>query len=179
MIPDVLQFGDVRLKTPSSKVPNSQFRTKELKDLIKLMFECMEKEEGVGLAAPQIGINQRIFVYGLKPEQQQAGEEPIPYTVAINPTITYLSPETETSYEGCLSIKGKIAEVARVKKLKYQAYDEDGNFFEKEVFDYHARIVQHEYDHIEGILISDRAKALYEVEELLKQQDAIKNQDQG
>jgi peptide deformylase len=174
---EVIQLGDLRLQTPSSSIPESKFNTPELNDLIKFMFECMEKEEGVGLAAPQIGINQRLFVFGLKPRPGEAENEGIPYTVVINPKITYLSPETELSYEGCLSIKGKIAEVPRSIKVKYEGFDLQGKPFQVEVSDYVARVIQHEYDHIEGVLICDRAKNLLDLEELLEQRRKMEEEN--
>lgn len=119
------------------------------------MIETMVDANGTGLAAPQVHVSQRIVVFTVYPERARAegdGEGGVPLTVLINPEITPLSEEKALGWEGCLSIPGMMGQVPRFTHIRYSAYDLDGNRFEREAHGFHARVVQHECDHLDGIL---------------------------
>jgi peptide deformylase len=142
--------------------PVDNFTSDDLKLLIEQMFQIMRAKDGVGLAAPQIGVSVRIFVYGFESSPRYPDAPAVPVMAAINPEIIWQSEETSDYEEGCLSVPYKRGMITRSKSITFTYYDIDGKQHEKTVYDFEARIVQHEIDHLNGILISDRAKELRE-----------------
>ena len=156
MIRDVLKMGDPRLLERSQEV--TQFGTAELEALLRDMRDPMAHLNGAGLAAPQIGVGLRVVIFGVKANPRYPGVEEVPDTVLINPVLTPLSDELEEGWEGCLSVPGMRGVVPRYKRLKYSGFDEHGQRFEREVSDFHARVVQHEVDHLDGVLYPMRIR---------------------
>ena len=154
MIRKILKMGDPLLLRQAK--PVDTFGTKELDDLIQDMFDTMKDSGGVGLAAPQIGVEQQIIVFGFEKSDRYPGQLPVPMTVLINPKITVLSNATQEGWEGCLSVPGLMGLVTRSSKISYQGYDAQGQAFEHIAEGFHARIVQHEYDHLIGRLYPGR-----------------------
>jgi peptide deformylase len=150
MIRDVLRMGDPRLWEVS--VPVKEFGTPALKSLLEDMRDTMAHLSGAGLAAPQIGVLLRVVIFGIKSNARYPEVDEVPDTVLINPKLTPLSDEIEEGWEGCLSVPGMRGWVPRYHRLRYSGYDENGNFFEREVDGFHARVVQHECDHLDGVL---------------------------
>jgi len=143
-------MGDASLLQVAEKV--EKFDTPELKALIQDMHDTMEAEDGAGLAAPQIGVSLQVVVFGVKKNVRYPDAEDVPYTVLINPVVKPLTKETEEDWEGCLSVPGMRGMVPRFSKIDYQGYDQYGNFINRNVDGFHARVVQHECDHLQGIL---------------------------
>lgn len=156
--PSVIQLGNPKLRLISEPINENEFGTRELRKLIHLLFSMMVKKGGIGIAAPQLGINKRIFVFGLNDDNLPSHIPSIPDTVLINPSLEFLSNDTEEEYEGCLSVGNLRGKVPRCKRIYYKGFDVEGNIIEKEVEGLHARVVQHEYDHIEGVIFLDRIK---------------------
>jgi peptide deformylase len=156
MIRDVLRMGDPRLWQKS--LPVSRFNTKELDELLLDMRDTMAHLNGAGLAAPQIGLLLRVVIFGVKSNPRYPGIDDVPDTVLINPVLTPLSDEIEEGWEGCLSVPGMRGWVPRFQKLKYSGFDEQGRRFEREVEGFHARVVQHEVDHLDGVLYPMRIR---------------------
>ena len=156
MTRDVLRMGDPRLWQKS--LPVSRFNTKEFDELLRDMRDTMAHLNGAGLAAPQIAVPLRVVIFGVSANPRYPGIEPVPDTVLINPELRPLSDEEEEGWEGCLSVPGMRAWVPRFKKLKYAGFDEHGERFEREVDGFHARVVQHEVDHLDGILYPMRIR---------------------
>lgn len=151
---DVLKMGDPRLLKIAQ--PVHEFGTLALKQLIIDLFETMQATHGVGIAAPQIGVNLQVIVFGFEENQRYPDEEPVPQTILLNPVITALSDETEDGWEGCLSVPGLRGLVPRYTHIRYQGFDPEGNLIDREVRGFHARVVQHEYDHLIGRLYPTR-----------------------
>lgn len=149
-IKPVLKMGDASLLQVAERV--EKFDTPELKALIQDMHDTMEAEDGAGLAAPQIGVSLQVVVFGVKKNVRYPDAEDVPYTVLINPVVKPLTKETEEDWEGCLSVPGMRGMVPRFSKIDYQGYDQYGNFINRNVDGFHARVVQHECDHLQGIL---------------------------
>jgi peptide deformylase len=158
MIREVLRMGDPRLWQKS--LPVSQFGSKELNELLQDMRDTMAHLNGAGLAAPQIGVQLRVVIFGVTANPRYPGIEPVPDTVLINPLLTPLSDEMEEGWEGCLSVPGMRGWVPRVRRLRYAGFDERGQRFEREVEGFHARVVQHEVDHLDGVLYPMRIRDL-------------------
>jgi peptide deformylase len=158
MIREVLRMGDERLLLRSEEV--ARFGTPELAALLQDMRDTMEHLNGAGLAAPQIGVGLRVVIFGVKANPRYPGAEEVPDTVLINPVLEPLSEETEEGWEGCLSVPGMRGWVPRWKHLRYWGFDEQGRRFSREVQDFHARVVQHECDHLDGILYPMRIRDL-------------------
>jgi peptide deformylase len=158
MIRPVLRMGDPRLWQKSQ--PLEDFATKELNDLLADMRDTMAHLSGAGLAAPQIGVPLRVVIFGVTSNPRYPDIEPVPDTVLINPVLTPLSSEEEEGWEGCLSVPGMRGWVPRFKKLRYSGYDERGRRFQRDVEGFHARVVQHEVDHLDGILYPMRIRDL-------------------
>lgn len=155
----VLKMGDPRLWQIAQ--PVTAFATPELYALIADMEETMQQMEGVGLAAPQIGVDWRVVIFGFSDDAQDSDvseDERVPYTILINPSLTPLSKEQEDGWEGCLSVPGLRGEVRRWAKLRYSGFDPQGQVIEREVSGFHARVVQHECDHLDGVLYPARIK---------------------
>ena len=143
-------MGDTRLWQRAQ--PVRSFDTPELHALIADMEETMHHLDGVGLAAPQIGIGLRIVIFGFRESPRYPDADSVPYTVLINPVLAPLSDETEDSWEGCLSVPGMRGLVPRWRSLRYTGVDQFGKPVERSVEGFHARVVQHECDHLDGIL---------------------------
>lgn len=146
----VLKMGDPVLLEVAEKV--EAFNSAELNALIEDMQDTMASLNGAGLAAPQIGISIQLVIFGVEENSRYPDAEGIPFTILINPVIMPLSDEIEEDWEGCLSVPGLRGKVPRFTKLRYQGYDQYGNAIDRTVEGFHARVVQHECDHLEGIL---------------------------
>ena len=133
--------------------PVNDVKSKEIKKIILDMTETMLDAEGIGLAAPQVHIDKQIIIFR---NQELETEKEIKITALINPKISKVSDETDNEWEGCLSIPGMLGLVKRFSKIKYEGYDMSGNLIQKEVEGLEARVVQHEYDHLMGILYINR-----------------------
>jgi peptide deformylase len=158
MIRPVLRMGDPRLWQKSLPVEN--FGTPQLSQLLADMRDTMAHLNGAGLAAPQIAVPLRVVIFGVTANPRYPGIDPVPDTVLINPELTPLSPEQEEGWEGCLSVPGMRGVVPRFLKLRYAGFDEQGRKFEREVEGFHARVVQHEVDHLDGVLYPMRIRDL-------------------
>jgi peptide deformylase len=156
MIRDVLRMGDPRLFQKS--LPVTDFKSAELKALLADMRDTMAELNGAGLAAPQIGVLQRVVIFGVKANARYPDVEEVPDTVLINPRITPVSQELEEGWEGCLSVPGMRGWVPRYRHLVYTGFDEHGAPFKREVEGFHARVVQHECDHLDGVLYPMRVR---------------------
>jgi peptide deformylase len=147
---DILKMGDPRLLREAERI--TEFDTPQLHALIADMFETMHAANGAGLAAPQIGVNLQLVIFGVSNNARYPDAPAVPETVLLNPVITPLSEDMEDGWEGCLSVPGLRGMVPRYKRLRYQGVDQFGNVIDREVDDFHARVVQHECDHLWGIL---------------------------
>jgi len=156
MIHDVLKMGDPRLLRVAE--PVAKFDTPELHTLIADMFETMHALNGAGLAAPQIGVNLRLVIFGFSSSLRYPDADAVPPTVLINPIITFIGNEQEDGWEGCLSVPGLRGVVPRYRSLRYQGFDQYGNAIDRTVSDFHARVVQHECDHLDGVLYPMRVR---------------------
>ncbi|WP_249672103.1 peptide deformylase [Pseudomonas abieticivorans] len=156
MIRDILKMGDERLLRIAPAVPASMFGSQALDDLIADMFQTMEHVGGVGLAAPQIGIDLQLVIFGFERSERYPDAEPVPQTVLLNPLITPLGPLTEEGWEGCLSVPGLRGAVDRYEHIRYEGFDLQGNPILREARGFHARVVQHECDHLIGRLYPSR-----------------------
>ena len=155
-IKSVVKLGNQQLPTPST--PVEHFGSSELFNLIQDMKDTMNEKGGIVIAAPQMGCNQRVVIFGFEKSERYPDEKPIPFTVLINPTIEVLSNEMTDGWEGCLSIPGLRGLVPRYLKIKYSGFDAQGNPFTRIAEGFHARVVQHECDHIDGVLFPHRIK---------------------
>jgi len=158
MIREVLRMGDPRLLQRSQEV--REFGTPELEQLLADMRDTMAHLNGAGLAAPQIGVGLRVVIFGVHANPRYPGVEEVPDTVLINPVLTPLGSEMDEAWEGCLSVPGMRGLVPRYQRLRYRGFDEHGKAFEREVADFHARVVQHEVDHLDGVLYPMRIRDL-------------------
>lgn len=152
----VLKMGDPLLYQKAG--PVAQFSTPQLEELITDMFDTMAALNGAGLAAPQIGVSQRVVIFGFESNPRYPEAEPVPTTVLINPTIEPLGEETSEDWEGCLSVPGLRGRVERHTTIRYRGYDQIGGEIDRTVSGFHARVVQHECDHLDGILYPMRLK---------------------
>lgn len=157
-IREILKMGDPRLLKTAQLVPAAMFGTPELKQLIADMFDTMHANNGVGLAAPQIGIDAQLVVFGFEHDERYPNLPEVPLTVLINPVITALDTQQEEDWEGCLSVPGLRGMVPRWTHIRYEGVDPDGVKIVREVQGYHARVVQHECDHVFGLLYPMRIK---------------------
>ena len=158
MIREVLRMGDPRLWQRS--LPVEKFGTPELQALLDDLRDTMAHLSGAGLAAPQVAVPLRVVIFGVTENPRYPGIDPVPDTVLINPVLTPLSDEMEEGWEGCLSVPGMRGWVPRYRRLKYSGFDERGNAFTREVEGFHARVVQHEVDHLDGVLYPMRIRDL-------------------
>ena len=138
----------------------TSFDTPELDRLIADMFDTMAAYHGAGLAAPQIGVSQRVVIFGVEANPRYPQAEPVPTTILVNPVIRPIGSEMEEGWEGCLSVPGMRGLVNRHTQLRYTGYDQHGNPIDRTVSGFHARVVQHECDHLDGILYPMRLKDL-------------------
>jgi peptide deformylase len=158
VIREVLKMGDDRLLRRAVEVV--QFGTPELASLLQDMRDTMAHLSGAGLAAPQIGVGLRVVIFGVSANPRYPDAEEVPDTVLINPDLAPLADEIDEAWEGCLSVPGMRGWVPRWRHLRYAGFDEQGQRFERTVQDFHARVVQHECDHLDGILYPMRVRDL-------------------
>lgn len=152
----ILKMGDPRLLRAAQ--PVHEFGTPELQALIADMFDTMEAANGAGLAAPQIGVDLQLVIFGFTKNERYPDAPPVPRTVLINPIITPLSDEEEEGWEGCLSVPGLRGVVPRFARIRYSGFDPEGQPIEREAEGFHARVVQHECDHLIGKLYPMRVR---------------------
>lgn len=147
---EILKMGDPRLLRVAE--PVRDFRTPALQELIADMFDTMHAANGAGLAAPQIGVNLQVVIFGFKHNARYPDAPQVPETVLINPVLTPLSQQKEEGFEGCLSVPGLRGSVPRFTRLRYEGVDQFNQPIKREVDGFHARVVQHEVDHLLGVL---------------------------
>ncbi|MFN3788901.1 peptide deformylase [Massilia sp.] len=152
----ILRMGDARLLRVAQ--PVREFDTPALHALVKDMFETMHAANGAGLAAPQIGVDLQVVIYGFARNGRYPEAPPVPETVLINPVLTPLSEEMEEGFEGCLSVPGLRGSVPRYTRLHYEGFDQFGQRIVRDAEGFHARVVQHEVDHLHGILYPMRIR---------------------
>ena len=138
--------------------PVEKFNTSELDSIIEDMIDTMKENDGAGLAAPQIGLGMQLVIFGFDSNERYPEADQVPFTVLINPVITPIGDEEEDGWEGCLSVPGLMGVVPRFKKIRYQGKDQHGNEIDREVDGFHARVVQHECDHLIGKLYPMRIR---------------------
>jgi peptide deformylase len=136
--------------------PVEDLGSAELKALVADMKETMAALNGAGLAAPQIGVGKRVVIFGVQKNPRYPDAEEVPFTVLVNPKLVMLTRTVEEDWVGCLSVPGMRGVVPRYTKLRYSGFDEDGHPIEREAEGFHARVVQHECDHLDGILYPQR-----------------------
>ena len=153
-IREILRMGNPILLKVSEKV--KKFDTPEIHELIKDMIETMKDAQGAGLAAPQVGESIQLVIFGVDKNERYPEAEEVPFTVLINPVITPLNQEKEDDWEGCLSVPGMRGVVPRYKTINYKGFDQYGNEINRNAEGFHARVVQHECDHLFGILYPSR-----------------------
>jgi peptide deformylase len=152
----VLKMGNSILKQVAKQIEN--FDDKQLLDIVQEMIDTMEAKGGVGIAAPQIGYSIRLIIFGFEHNTRYPHEQPVPFTILMNPSYEAIGNAQEEAWEGCLSIPGLRASVPRFSHIKYRGYGLDGHLIEREVHGFHARIIQHEIDHLDGLLYPSRLK---------------------
>jgi peptide deformylase len=174
VIREVLRMGDPRLLEKSR--PVETLGTPELRALIADMRDTMAHLNGAGLAAPQIGVPLRVVIFGVTRNPRYPDAEEVPDTVLVNPVITPLGDEMEEAWEGCLSVPGMRGVVPRFARVRYRGFDEAGNPIDRTVDGFHARVVQHECDHLDGILYPMRIRDMSKfgfVDVLFPNQDLV------
>lgn len=154
----VLRMGDPDLRRVSAAV--ERFDDLSLTELIQDLWDTMAARGGVGIAAPQIGVPLRVVVFGFEESERYPAAPPVPRTVLINPQIEPLGDELIEGWEGCLSVPGLRGIVPRHRCIRYRGLDLEGRPFERQVEDFHARVVQHECDHLDGVLYPQRMRDL-------------------
>lgn len=155
-VKSILRMGDPRLLEKAQPVNN--ISDPAIRGLIQDMFDTMKAAGGVGLAAPQIGVGLQVVIFGFDKSERYPDAPPVPQTILINPVITSLNDEEEMGWEGCLSVPGMRGEVPRFKQIRYQGIDETGQEIDRSVDGFHARVVQHECDHLIGMLYPMRMR---------------------
>lgn len=156
MIHPILKMGDPRLLKVAN--PVERFDTPELHALIADMFQTMAAAGGVGLAAPQIGVDMQLVIFGFDNSDRYPDAPPVPRTILLNPVIEPLSDEMEDGWEGCLSVPGLRGVVPRHRAIRYRGFDPQGHPIDREAEGFHARVVQHECDHLIGRLYPSRIR---------------------
>ena len=157
----VLKMGHPLLRQVAQ--PVRQFGTRALAELVRDMDDTMRALDGAGLAAPQIGVSLRVVIFEVRgnPRYPEVGE--VPYTVLVNPELTPLGEDMEDAWEGCLSVPGLRGLVPRHQRLRYRGHDPQGAVIDRTVAGFHARVVQHEVDHLDGILYPMRLRSLLDL----------------
>mgnify|MGYP003321786127 FL=1 len=155
-IREILKMGHPTLLEVAK--PVEKFNTSELDSIIEDMIDTMKENDGAGLAAPQIGLGMQLVIFGFDSNERYPEADQVPFTVLINPVITPIGDEEEDGLEGCLSVPGLMGVVPRFKKIRYQGKDQHGNEIDREVDGFHARVVQHECDHLIGKLYPMRIR---------------------
>jgi len=158
VIRPVLRMGDPRLLRIAQ--PVTAFGTEALRELVADMQDTMAALNGAGLAAPQIGVDLRVVIFGVGHNPRYPDAEQVPYTILCNPVLTPIGDETESAWEGCLSVPGMRGLVPRHAQLRYTGFDLEGAPIDRSVSGFHARVVQHECDHLDGILYPMRVRDL-------------------
>ena len=153
---EILKMGHPTLLEVAK--PVEKFNTPELDSIIEDMIDTMRENDGAGLAAPQIGLGMQLVIFGFDSNERYPEADQVPFTVLINPVITPIGDEEEDGWEGCLSVPGLMGVVPRFKKIRYQGKDQHGNEIDREVDGFHARVVQHECDHLIGKLYPMRIR---------------------
>jgi peptide deformylase len=156
MIRDILKMGDERLLRIAQPVPSEWFGSEQLQAVLADMFDTMAAAGGVGLAAPQIDIDLQLVIFGFDSSERYPDAPPVPVTILLNPEIEPLSDELEEGWEGCLSVPGLRGVVRRHRHIRYRGFDPQGRMLEREAEGFHARVVQHECDHLIGRLYPSR-----------------------
>jgi peptide deformylase len=156
MIREILKMGDPRLLRIAPPVPTAMLGSAELDGLIADMFETMHDAGGVGLAAPQIGVDLQLVIFGFDRNERYPDAPAVPRTILLNPLITPLSQDMEEGWEGCLSVPGLRGAVSRYSLIRYQGIDPQGARIDRRAEGFHARVVQHECDHLIGRLYPSR-----------------------
>lgn len=178
MIREILKMGDPRLLRVAK--PVEDVCDPALKAVIADMYETMHSANGVGLAAPQIGIDLRLMIFGFEANPRYPDQPPVPVTTLINPWIEVLDSETEDGWEGCLSVPGMRGLVPRATHIRYGGTLEDGSAMAREATGFHARVFQHEHDHLDGILYPQRIKDMTKfgfIEALFPESDLARETD--
>ena len=155
-IREILKMGHPTLLEVAK--PVEKFNTSELDSIIEDMIDTMKENDGAGLAAPQIGLGMQLVIFGFDSNERYPEADQVPFTVLINPVITPIGDEEEDGWEGCLSVPGLMGVVPRFKKIRYQGKDQHRNEIDREVDGFHARVVQHECDHLIGKLYPMRIR---------------------
>jgi len=156
MIRDILKMGDERLLRVAQPVPDEMIGSAELDALIEDMFDTMHHAGGVGLAAPQIGVDLQLVIFGFESSDRYPDAPAVPQTILLNPLITPVSQDMEEGWEGCLSVPGLRGAVNRYSLIRYQGVDPKGEVIDRTAEGFHARVVQHECDHLIGRLYPSR-----------------------
>lgn len=156
MIREILKMGDPRLLRVAPAVPASMIGSDELDALIADMFDTMHDAGGVGLAAPQIGVDLQLVIFGFEHSERYPEAPEVPRTILLNPVITPLSQDMEEGWEGCLSVPSLRGVVSRYSLIRYQGVDPKGTPIDRRADGFHARVVQHECDHLIGRLYPSR-----------------------
>ena len=155
-IRNVLRIGHPALRICAKEVPDNWFGSNRLQQLIADLFETKSACSGAGLASPQINEPWRIFVIGMGHNPRYPDADPLPERVLINPVLKSIGNNLITDWEGCLSVPGMRGEVKRWQSIHLKWQDQEGSFHSEELHNFHARVVQHENDHLDGVLFSDR-----------------------
>ena len=153
---EIIKLGNPLLRQKAEAIREEEFGSEELKQLEQTLFDVMKAENGLGLAAPQIGISRRALVFGMEKHPVHTHLPEIPFTILFNPSYEPISEECVEDYEGCLSVGTLRGKVSRYKHIRYRGYDVNGQLIEREVTDLHARVLQHEYDHLDGVIFLDK-----------------------
>lgn len=153
---EILKMGDPRLLKVAA--PVAAFDTPELHALVADLFDTMAAANGAGLAAPQIGVDLAVVIFGFDSNERYPDAPAVPKTVLVNPRIDVLSPEQDEDWEGCLSVPGMRGVVPRWTRIRYRGFDQHGNPIDREADGFHARVVQHECDHLIGTLYPMRVR---------------------
>lgn len=156
MIRPILKMGDPRLLRIAPPVPDAMFGSSELDALLVDMFETMQDANGVGLAAPQIGVDLQLVIFGFEHNPRYPDAPEVPRTILANPVITPLSQKMEEGFEACLSVPGLRGKVSRFSLIEYSGKAADGSEIKRNAEGFHARVVQHECDHLIGRLYPSR-----------------------
>ena len=156
MIRTVLRMGDPRLLRIAR--PVERLDTPELHALVADLFDTMAARDGAGIAAPQIGVDLRVVIFGFESNPRYPDAGPVPPTVLVNPVIEPLGPEEVEGWEGCLSVPGMRGWVPRFARIRYRGVDARGTPIDREADGFHARVVQHECDHLDGVLYPMRVR---------------------
>jgi peptide deformylase len=172
-IREIVRLGNPILRERASEIKAEEVNTPWLSQLVQDLWDSMEYYGGVGIAAPQIGVNRRVFVFGFEKSERYPQQEPVARTVLCNPEVIIIDNEPVGFYEGCLSVTDLRGQVLRPRKIIYRGFDQFGNAIEHTATDFHARIVLHELDHLDGTVFIDRVKDTRTLgfrEELIKYQ---------